>query len=227
MSAHPEASDGALDSVARAYDRWCVTYDEDVNRTRDLDAQFLRTQNLGLAGRDVLELGCGTGKNTPWLSRTARALLALDFSAGMLQQAERRLAGCTNVRFLRHDLRDAWPIKDESYDRVVGNLVLEHIRDLEPILREAWRVLRCGGLCYLSELHPFRQLLGRQARFQAPGAAETELVDAYLHDVQDFIAAALGAGFVLGSLAEVRDPGAATAAVPRLLVTTWTKAAPA
>ena len=40
-----------------------------------------------------MELGCGTGKNTVWLAGRARALVALDFSDGMLTRARERLAG--------------------------------------------------------------------------------------------------------------------------------------
>ena len=59
--------------IARAYDRWARTYDTDANTTRDLDAEVLRRSSLAIDGRDVLELGCGTGKNTGWLAERARS----------------------------------------------------------------------------------------------------------------------------------------------------------
>ena len=63
MSAKPGAD------VSAAYDRWSVQYDNDSNFTRDLDAQVLRNAPIQLGGRNVLELGCGTGKTTVWLGR--------------------------------------------------------------------------------------------------------------------------------------------------------------
>jgi ubiquinone/menaquinone biosynthesis C-methylase UbiE len=68
------------DSIACAYDRWSQVYDVDANATRDLDAAVLRARPGEFTGRDVLELGCGTGKNTEWLALYARQILALDFS---------------------------------------------------------------------------------------------------------------------------------------------------
>ena len=227
MEERPRPPNGSPDPVAEAYDRWCATYDADVNATRDLDAQVLRAHDLALEGCEVLELGCGTGKNTVWLAQKAREVLALDFSAGMLDKARERLRDSANVRFAQQDLREMWPVADASRDRVVGNLVLEHVRDVRLIFREAWRVLRDGGTYYLSELHPYRQLQGRQARFQVPGEAEPVLVDAFVHDVQDYVGAALAAGFTLQSLAEVRDPGVPPSVLPRLLVVIWRKTSPA
>ena len=54
--------------VAGSYDRWASTYDQDTNRTRDLDARVLREQGPRVRGRSVVELGCGTGKNSAWIA---------------------------------------------------------------------------------------------------------------------------------------------------------------
>jgi len=59
-------------NVADAYDRWSRQYDDDQNATRDLDAFVLRQVPLQLAGARVLEVGCGTGKNSAWLVSQAR-----------------------------------------------------------------------------------------------------------------------------------------------------------
>jgi hypothetical protein len=48
-----------------AYSEWAKIYDSNENRTRDLDALVLRTTELPLDGAAVIELGAGTGKNTP------------------------------------------------------------------------------------------------------------------------------------------------------------------
>ena len=83
--------------VAAAYDRWAGQYDDAPNATRDLDAAVVRRTPLRVDGRDVLELGCGTGKNTAWLAARARQVLALDFSPGMLAAARRRLDAPTEI----------------------------------------------------------------------------------------------------------------------------------
>jgi ubiquinone/menaquinone biosynthesis C-methylase UbiE len=211
------------DSIACAYDRWSQVYDVDANATRDLDALVLRARSSEFKGLDVLELGCGTGKNTEWLALYARQILALDFSEGMLERARTRLSEVARVSFLLHDLRQQWPVEEASRDRVVSNLVLEHIEDLRSIFVQALRVLRPGGSFLLSELHPFRQLQGAGANFKRPEDARVEAVRAFLHDVSEYVSAGLAAGFELRTLEEWRDAEAERTSLPRILAMTWQK----
>lgn len=210
-----ERADGSPD-VAGAYDRWAASYDADDNATRDLDAEVVRRAPLVLAGRDVLELGCGTGKNTAWLAERARSVVGLDFSAGMLAMARQRVDGA-HVRFVRHDVREPWPVPAGAVHVVVGNLVLEHVRELAPVYAEAARVLRPGGQLLLCELHPERQRRGGQAHFTDPATGMTVHVAAHLHTVAEYVNAGIAAGLVLRHLGEWLEAGAPADAPPRLL----------
>ena len=206
--------------VARAYDRWAATYDEDRNLTRDLDARVLREAPLALPGRDALELGCGTGKNTEWLAAHARSVVALDFSDGMLARARERVAragSAGRVRFVRHDVREPLPVADASADVVVGNLVLEHVEDLGPVFGEAARVLRPGGRLWLCELHPYRQWRGGQAHFTDAATGETVHVAAHVHSAGEYVNGGIAAGLALAHLGEWLEPGAPAGTAPRLL----------
>lgn len=203
-------------TVAGAYDRWAASYDVDRNLTRDLDAQVVRRAPLGIEGAEVLELGCGTGKNTVWLAERARTLLALDFSPGMLARARERVR-VPSVRFAEHDIRIGWPLPDESVDVVVGNLVLEHIDDLTPVYSEAARVLRDGGRLWFCELHPERQRGGGQAHFTDAGSGEMVRVPAHVHSMAEYVNGGIAAGLVLRALGEWLEDGAASGTAPRLV----------
>jgi malonyl-CoA O-methyltransferase len=186
-------------SIRTAYDDWSATYDGDPNVTRELDAKVTE-QTLGrLAGSHVLELGCGTGKNTPFLAKHFEHVLAVDFSAGMLERARRRVAA-DHVEFVQADFVSRWPCADGSVDLVTLNLVLEHIEDLSGVIGNAARSLRSGGHVFVCELHPYRQYLGSQARFEREG--ETVRIDSYPHHVSDYLAAAESASLVLVELRE-------------------------
>lgn len=213
------ATDSDTDDVAAAYDRWAEDYDSDVNATRDLDATVLRQQDLGLTGADVIEVGCGSGKNTVFLAAHARSVLALDFSEGMLRKARERVAD-GHVRFVRHDVRQPWPAPDASCDVVVANLVLEHVERLAPFFAESARVLRPGGRLFTCELHPFRQLRGGQAQFVRRDTGEVQRVAAYQHDVSHYINAGLAAGLQLVRVDDWRDRHAPHEP-PRLFSTWW------
>jgi malonyl-CoA O-methyltransferase len=66
--------------IQDAYTRWSATYDSDRNGTRDLDRQVTESTLADRKYQNILELGCGTGKNTALLDRIGRRILALDFS---------------------------------------------------------------------------------------------------------------------------------------------------
>ncbi|MBL8701695.1 MAG: class I SAM-dependent methyltransferase [Alphaproteobacteria bacterium] len=205
------------DETASAYDRWAAVYETDRNRTRDLDGAVLRGAGLPLAGAVVVEIGCGTGRNTEFLAAHAARVLALDFSEGMLAKAQARCAG-RPVRFVAQDIRTRWPAEDASIDVAVTDLVLEHIEDLAPIFAEAARVLRPGGVFHVSELHPAMQRDGKQANFTDPATGAEVRVPAFRHTIPEFVNTAIAAGLVLRRLDEwFIDEVDRTAGRPRLL----------
>jgi len=174
-------------SVQDAYTEWAATYDEDRNRTRDLDQQVTRAALEGRRFAAIVEIGCGTGKNTALLAQLGGSVRALDFSAGMLARARAKVQAA-NVTFIEADLTQRWPLEDAGADLVVCNLVLEHIEDLRFIFAEAARILAPAGRFFVCELHPFRQYQGTVANFQRnEGAIE---IDAFVHHISDFLAAA-------------------------------------
>lgn len=51
-------------NIQQAYNLWALQYDTNHNKTRDLEAQALRNSLRDIPFNHVLEIGCGTGKNT-------------------------------------------------------------------------------------------------------------------------------------------------------------------
>lgn len=196
--------------IADAYDEWAETYDDVPNRTRDQAGKVLREAGLALSAHNLVEIGCGTGRNTEWLARPEAGstdIVALDFSAEMLERARHRVPD-GRVRFIQHDVQTRWPLATDSADVVIAMLVLEHVQHLEPVFAEGARVLRANGELFICELHPERQLLGKQARFTSAKTGENKLVTAFLHRTEDYLNAGTSAGFELVNLAEWRDEDA-------------------
>jgi SAM-dependent methyltransferase len=201
-------------SVRHAYDRWAATYDSDLNLTRDTDARAVRSLLAGRRFHAAVEAGCGTGKNTPFYASIAAALTALDFSGEMLTRARAQVSS-PHVTFAQHDLAEPWPVPAGSVDLVAFDLVLEHFDSLDAVLGHAATVGRSGATLLVSELHPFKQLQGSQARFATESGEEK--VAAYLHHASDFIRAADGAGYTLRALDEWWHESETRALPPRLL----------
>src|SRR6202035_2198722 len=80
------------------YRLWANTYDDEPNPMLSLEQRILGPLLPPLDDRDVVDLGCGTGR---WLRALqgagARSLLGLDSSPEMLVLAQSKLAGVANL----------------------------------------------------------------------------------------------------------------------------------
>ncbi len=151
-----------------AYEAWAATYDTQANATRDLDAAVLRAAGLPLNGQTIIEIGAGTGKNTAYLAAHASSVLSLDLSAAMLARARERVPG-GHVRFVEHDITRPWPAADGQAGIVVGNLVLEHVAALHPVLAEAHRGPAAGRLAVPMRAPPLSPALRRPGPISGRG----------------------------------------------------------
>ena len=185
--------------IQNAYNEWSDIYDTNFNLTRDLDSSVTRSLLANRRFDSILELGCGTGKNTLFFTEIGEHVHALDFSEGMIRKAKEKIKA-TNVRFEVTDLTKRWNCMEVAYDLISCNLVLEHIKDLSHIFAQAARVLKSDGFFLINELHPFRQYKGTKARFER-GEVTVE-VEAFVHHISEFIHAAEANGLSLVKLNE-------------------------
>ena len=99
--------------------------------------------------RRILDLGCGTGKQTVLLAPHAEEVWAIDLSAESLRQAEARCAraGVRNVRFIHQSIVKL-PAEDGSVDAIFSyGDVISHIHDAyRQVLAECARVLASSGV---------------------------------------------------------------------------------
>ncbi len=106
----------------------------------------------------VVDLGTGTGRILPELSRRAERIIAVDASPGMLAQARKRIdaSGIEGIDFRLGDLAHL-PLQDGEVDAVVANMVLHHAPEPAQAVAEIHRVLRPGGKLLLGDFLPHGQ----------------------------------------------------------------------
>ena len=100
--------------------------------------------------RDVLEVGCGTGRWVMELQPSVRRMCGLDFSLGMLQQAQ---AQDSAAQWVNGDANHL-PFPAASFDLVLSVLALHHYTDKRAFIVEARRLLRPGGLLAIINMDP-------------------------------------------------------------------------
>ena len=113
---------------------------------RSSSAAVARALSAQRLGRDVLEIGAGSGSVAgQLLSRNpGLALTAMDIDPHMTRAAATRLRGFANASVKTADAT-AMPFPDDSFDSVVSCLMLHHIGDWKRAVAEVARVLRPGG----------------------------------------------------------------------------------
>ena len=187
-------------------------------------------------GLDAVELGCGTGYVSSWLSRRGARPVGLDNSARQLATA-RMFQEEFGIRFpLVHADAERAPLRDASFDLAISEYGAAIWCDPYRWIPEAARILRpCGELVFLGRSYlslltspdedlPATEQLQRDHfgmhRFAWPdadGAVEFALTHG------DMIRLLRDSGFEVEDLVEVRAPeGAETPADP-LATAEWAR----
>jgi ubiquinone/menaquinone biosynthesis C-methylase UbiE len=200
-------------STRKLYNQWSSTYDTVENKTRDLEKAAGQQVLSAIPFASILELGCGTGKNTEWLSPKAGYLQAVDLSEEMMARAREKV-NASHVEFLQADITKPWEFVNRPPDLVTCSLILEHIEDLCFIFQQAANVLLPRGHFYLCELHPYKQYSGSKARFETTEGLQ--VLECFVHHASDYYGAAISAGFSCVAFEEWFDEGD-RANPPRLL----------
>ena len=96
---------------------------------------------------DVLEIGVGVGRIAEHLAPRCKRFFGVDIASGMIDVAQQRLAGQSNVHLRTLERSDLACFPSETFDRVYAQIVLIHLdrEDVFNYVREAYRVLKPGG----------------------------------------------------------------------------------
>jgi ubiquinone/menaquinone biosynthesis C-methylase UbiE len=141
------------------YDAFSAGYD----RNRDhgyhklIDDQAAALVRRVGEGKDLLEVGCGTGLVLQRVSAFARTAKGIDLSPGMLQRARDRGLD------VREGSATALPFADDTFDVAYSFKVLSHVPQLDVALSEMVRVVRPGGhlVFDIYNRHSLRYLIKR------------------------------------------------------------------
>ena len=200
-------------SIEKAYNIWANQYDTNENRTRDLDKKATIETLNKYDFKSVLELGCGTGKNTKWLLEKAKQIIGLDFSQEMLHKAQEKIVD-KKVVFRRADLTENWKIDNDFADLITCSLTLEHIKNVHHIFNQANLKLKKNGLFFISELHPFKQYSGSKAKYETESG--TKELEVYIHHISEYIDQAKNNGLEFVEMKEWFDEDNENG-IPRLI----------
>ena len=110
-------------------------------------------------GKRVLCIGCGNGDECAYImEKGAGGVTGIDLSKRMIETAESKHKGIKFYVMSAAKLR----FRGNEFDILYADLVLHYMSDIDPVMNEAYRVLRSGGRFILSETHPVYAMLDRK-----------------------------------------------------------------
>ncbi|HEX6939819.1 MAG TPA: class I SAM-dependent methyltransferase [Longimicrobiales bacterium] len=174
-----------------AYRLWAPSYDAENAVTR-LEDRAVAALSPALAGRALLDAGCGTGRR---LDRRAGAVLAVGVDLVPAMLAAGRAARPDGPPLVAGDVI-ALPLRDGAFDVVWCRLVAGHLRELLPLYRELARVARPGAAVVVTDFHPAAARAGHVRTFR-DAAGQVHAVEHYVHEPEDHEHAAAAAGLAL------------------------------
>ena len=110
-------------------------------------------------GRDVLDLGCGTGFHLPLWAADARSVTGVEPHRDLVALARRRTAALRNVRVLQ-GAAQRLPLPDASVDMAQARWAYFFGPGSEPGLRELDRVVRRDGVAFVLDIDATRSTFG-------------------------------------------------------------------
>lgn len=147
-----------------------------------------------LAGRRLLDAGCGDGTYALAAAARGASVVGVDSSAAMTRAARRRATGCgLHAMWVVGDVTHL-PFRPASFDVVVAVTVLCFVEDAARFFRETATALRPEGQVLIGELSPwstwaawrrlrawFGSATWRSAIFRSPSVLERLAADAGFH----------------------------------------------
>ncbi|MEZ0364184.1 class I SAM-dependent methyltransferase [Mycobacterium sp. pUA109] len=113
-----------------------------------------------LAGKNILDAGCGSGAQCEWLLDEGAQVTGIDLSPAMVEQAAQRCNG--RGTFAVADFSRPLPLPAGTFDGITCSLALHYLRDWAVPLRSFAALLRPHGWVVLSVDHPFAPPLPTQ-----------------------------------------------------------------
>ena len=171
--------------VVDGYDAWARTYDQCPNPLVALEQKITLELVGNVAGQNILDLGCGTGRYSALLARCGANVIGIDSSAQMLEQARRKITPQCHFELCLGTLEGV-SLPSEHFDLILSTLTLSHIPELEPVFAESARVLRRAGCMVISDIHPYWSVSGHNYTEFFDEVGQEYRIPEYPHLFEDY-----------------------------------------
>lgn len=127
-------------------ENFTAKYTEEGDRSREVLLNPALQECMGLiAGKKVLDAGCGEGYLSRKMARAGALVEAVDYSTEMLRLAKERTPSALGITYHHGNLEKLEMFGDQSFDLIVSNMVIQDLAHYEQAIAEMRRLLVLGG----------------------------------------------------------------------------------
>lgn len=219
------------DTMAEAYEEF--TEGED-SYSYKIEWPCIKTMTPDLKNKNVLDLGCGTGRFTFLLEEYSPArLVGIDISENMLKLADEKAKKRKSIaEFIKGDIAEASSVVNDKYDFIFSSTTTHFIKDLNKLFKEVYKLLNNGGTAVFSVIHPVysaqypikngdnfpsddewvvKYLDKGDRSYIQPWIEYNDDIDNYLtmsyhHTLNDYVKAIISSGFIIEAMEEPYPP---------------------
>lgn len=158
-----------------------------------------------VAGRRILELGCGQGHAAVGLALRGARVTAIDEDVNQLRAArELAIHHETTVEFHQTQLAELAFMAAEGIDLAISVTSLCYVEDLDRVIRQVHRVIKPGGHLLISLPHPAALCADpdNPALTIRPWTGDSPINGRHIHTVESIVSSMCRAKFVVDTLLE-------------------------
>lgn len=173
-------------NTLKAYDEWAFTYDESPHILHSLEKQLLLNLIEPHDSDNILDVACGTGSYLAFFARKGARVTGVDISPKMIEVAKRK---APSAKLMIADIEAELPFEDEAFNKIVCSQALQHIKSIEPVLREFKRLAKKKGNIILSVPHPEMDRAHYKKNVSKQGINFTSQAELFEHKFYEYLEA--------------------------------------
>ena len=138
--------------TAKGYDIISKMYSDHSNLVVAAEGRKIIELIGKIKGKKILDAGCGSGRYSIQLAKKGAEVHGIDISKGMLKVARKRSRRWGIKYQIASMLRI--PYENNTFDVVISNLAIDHVKNYKRALSEMLRVCKPKGFIVISTMHP-------------------------------------------------------------------------
>ena len=179
------------------YDLYANQYDKKLDFLHSFESDILLRMFRNFRGKNVLDVGCGTGRLIRLLKDRGAIVTGADVSEQMIKITAKKFP---DIKVVSSDIENL-PFEDKSFDVVVAAFVIVHLGSLQQAFDEVYRVIKDGGIFILTNIN---QKKAPKLKTDREGEI---IIKSYYHRPEDVIAALENSLFVTKTEEFVNEDG--------------------